>query len=156
MSPVLRDAPIAARLLLGLVFVAHGLNGFLNVVPQDFIPLATSHVPDRALTFVSALVAAGYVFPLVNAIEVVAGALLLSNRFVPMALTVLAPIIVNLVAFYGVLAAVAPGGTVLAAATLGLEVYIAWTYREAFRPLLAARPNGKPSGSQMRAEPRTA
>jgi uncharacterized membrane protein YphA (DoxX/SURF4 family) len=125
---------LGARLLLGLIFVAHGLNGFLKLVPQ-----APTYVPDRALAFVAALVIAGYVFPLVNAVEIVAGALLLSNRYVPLALAALAPIIVNIAAFYGVLAALPPAGSVLAAVMLGLEIYLAWTNREAFAPMLAPR-----------------
>ena len=143
MSTALDRVPIAARLLLGAVFVAHGINGFLNIVPQDLIPLATTQVPERAVTFVAALLATGYVFPLVNAIEIVAGALLLANLFVPIALAALAPIVINMVFFYLVLAYVAPGGIVLALAMLGLEVYVTWTHREAFRPMLAAHTGEK-------------
>jgi uncharacterized membrane protein YphA (DoxX/SURF4 family) len=156
MSTALHRVSIAARLLLGFIFVAHGLNGFLNFWPQDFIPLSTTQVPERAATFVAALIATGYVFPLVNAIEIVGGALLLSNRFVPIALAVLAPIIVNLLAFYGLVVAVAPGGIVLAALTLVLEVYLAWTHREAFRPMLAAHASETPSGGHPHAEPHPA
>jgi len=149
-----RHLPFAAgaRLFMGCIFVAHGLNGFLNFTPQDFVPMRATHVPDWALTFVAALVATRFVFPLVNAIELVAGALLLSNRFVPLALAVLAPIIINMAAFYAVLAAVAPAGAILAIVMLGLDVYLAWTYREAFRPMLAAHSNGKPRGSQPHPE----
>jgi len=138
MSTALQRVPIAARLLLGAVFVAHGLNGFVNLVPQDLIPLAAAHVPERATTFVAALLATGYVFPLVNGIEILAGVLLLANLFVPVALAALAPIVINMVAFYFMLAALAPGGIVLAMGTLALEVYVTWTHREAFRPMLAA------------------
>ncbi len=137
---ILRHAPMAAgpRRLLGLIFVAHGLNGFLNVLPQ-----APTPVPDRALAFVAALVIAGYVFPLVNTVEIIAGTLLLSNRFVPLALAALAPIIVNIAGFYVVLAALPPAGSLLTALMLGLEIYLAWTYREAFRPMLASHTDDK-------------
>ena len=122
-----------ARVLLGLVFIVHGVNGFLGVMPE-----VTAPVPDRALAFAAALVIAG-LFPFINAIEVVAGALLLSNRFVPLALALLAPIVVNILGFYVVLAGLAPMGTALACLTFGLEAYLAWSYRAAFRPMLAAR-----------------
>jgi hypothetical protein len=158
MTTNVRALPIAAaaRVLLGGIVFVHGLNGFLLFLPPDLSPVGATRVPERALTFVAALVATGYVFPLVNAIEMVAGALLLSNRFVPLALTVLAPIIVNMLAFHVVLAAIAPAGTVIAAVMLGLEVYLAWTYGDAFRPMLVARANEKSTGSQLHAEPRTA
>ena len=80
--------------------------------------------------------AAGYFFPLLKGIEVISGVLLLSNRFVPLALTLLAPIIVNIVAFHAVLA---PGGIVLALAILASEIYLAWAYRAAYRPMLRSR-----------------
>jgi hypothetical protein len=152
MATVVRPLPIAtgARALLGAIFLVHGLNGFVNLMPQAATP-----VPDRALAFVAALVITGYVFPLINAIEIAAGVLLLSNRFVPLALTVTAPIVANIMAFYTVLAAFAPAGTLLAAAMLSLEVYLVWTYREAFRPLFAARFDGK-AESQRHIEPRAA
>jgi uncharacterized membrane protein YphA (DoxX/SURF4 family) len=156
MSNIVDRVPIAARLVLGLVFVAHGLNGFVNLVPQDLVPLAAAQVPVRAATFVAALTATGYVFPLVNAVEIVAGILLLSNLFVPFALALLAPIVINVVAFYLVLAAVAPGGLVLAALTLALEGYVAWTHREAFGPMLAAHTSERARRAHPGREPRTA
>jgi hypothetical protein len=55
---------------------------------------------------------------------------------VPLALTILAPVIVNLVAVHLFLA---PEGVVMAVAILALERYLAWAYRAAFRPMLAAR-----------------
>jgi hypothetical protein len=70
--------------------------------------------------------------PMLGAIEVVAGALLIAGRFVPLALTVLAPIIVNIALFH-VLLAPALGIVVF---LLASELYLAWVYRDAFRPLL--------------------
>ena len=121
------------RWLLGILFIAHGLNGFVNYMPQAATP-----IPERALAFVAALTIAGYVFPLVNAIEIAAGVLLLANRFVPLALVALAPIVVNIVAFYVVLGGLAPAGTLLAVLVLGLEGYLVWTHREVFRPMLTS------------------
>jgi hypothetical protein len=79
--------------------------------------------------------AGGYVFPLIKTIEVVAGAALLANRFVPLALTLLAPIIVNIAAFHFLLAPSYAMPVVL----LVLELYLAWRHRAAFLPMLRAR-----------------
>jgi len=85
---------------------------------------------------VSALFASGYFFPLLKGTEIVAGVLLLGNRFVPLALTLLAPVLVNIVAFHAFLAPVGlPIPIVLAAG----ELYLAWSYRDAFAPMLRAR-----------------
>jgi putative oxidoreductase len=128
MTIVATWAPPVARTLLGLVFLVFGLNHFLGFLPQP-------PVPEAALPFLGGLGSAGYVFPLIKALEIAAGIALLSNRFVPLALTVLAPIIVNIVGFHVVLAPSYP----LPLAILGLELYLAWSYRAAFAPMLRAR-----------------
>lgn len=121
--------PAAARVTLGLVFFLFGLNYFVEFLPAPPAP------PEQALAFVGGLMAGGYVFPLVKAIEVVAGAALLANRFVPLALTLLAPIIVNIAAFHFLLAP----SYAMPVALILLEVYLAWTHRAAFLPMLRAR-----------------
>lgn len=112
-----------ARVLLGAVFVVFGLNGFLHFLPQP--------PPPRALGFVGGLASAGYFFPLLKGTEVVAGALLLAG-FVPFALTLLAPIIVNIAAFH---VFVAPGNWPIVGLVLGGEIYLAVVHRAAFAPL---------------------
>lgn len=118
-----------ARILLGLVFSVFGLNGFLQFLP-------TPPVPEAAGAFLGALAATGYMFPLIKATEVIAGLLLLSNRFVPLALLLLAPIIVNIVAFHALLA---PQGLLLPALVLVLELGLAWAHRNVFSHVLRAR-----------------
>jgi len=122
-------APAAARLLQGLVFLVFGANYFLHFIP-------TGQPPERALGFIMGLVGSGYLLPLLKVTEIGAALLLISNRFVPLALAVLAPIVVNVVAFHVVLE---PAGLPLGILVLALEVYLAWTYRDAFRPMLASR-----------------
>ena len=128
MQTVLRKLPAIARILLGTVFFVFGLNGFLQFLPMP--PL-----PDAAGAFLGALVSAQFL-PVVKAIEVIAGAMLLAGRFVPLALLLLAPIVVSIVLFHGVLA---PEGMALPILTVALELYLAWSYRDAFRGVLAAR-----------------
>jgi hypothetical protein len=126
-----RHARTAARTLLGLVFFVFGLDYFLHFFPQP-----TGPMPEGAMAFGGALMKTGYMFPLIKGTEVAVGALLLSNRFVPLALALIAPVIVNIVAFHAFLE---PSGLVIAIAVAALEVYLAWSYRAAFRPMLAAR-----------------
>jgi uncharacterized membrane protein YphA (DoxX/SURF4 family) len=118
----------AARILLGLIFFVFGLNGFLHFIPQPPI----SGPPAE---FFKLLVGSGYLFQLLKSTEVIAGAALLSGRFVPLALTVLAPVVVNIVSFHAFLA---PSGLPLAIVVLALEVFLAWSYRSAFRPMLGS------------------
>src|SRR5580693_1421759 len=135
MNAITRFAPSAARFLLGLVFFVFGLNGFLQSLP-------TPPAPERAMAFMGALAATGYMFPLIKSVEVIAGALLLSNRFVPLALALVAPNVVNIVLFHAVLA---PGGLAVALVLLALELFTAWSYRDAFAPMLRSRTAPKTS-----------
>jgi putative oxidoreductase len=84
---------LIARILLGLVFFVFGLNGFLNFIPQPPLPTGL------AGQFVTVLVQSHYVL-FVSAIQVVGGVLLLVNRYVPLALVLLGPVIVNILLFH--------------------------------------------------------
>ena len=134
-------AKTAVRLLLGAIFTIFGLNGFLHFIPQP--PPA-----GLAAVFVGGLGASGYFFPLLKGTEVLVGLALLGNRFVPLALTVLAPIVVNIVAFHAFLA---PSGIALPLVIVALGLYLAYTERAVFAPLLQARsseavPQSNPRG----------
>ncbi len=117
---------LAARILLGLIFFVFGLNGFLQFLPQP-------PMPEAAGAFAGALAATGYMFPLIKGIEVICGALLLAGQFVPLALVLLAPIIVNIVLFHAVLA---PEGVVMTIVILALELVLARANWSAYAPLL--------------------
>jgi putative oxidoreductase len=134
MTFVSKWAPHAARVLFGLIFLVFGLNFFFGFLPQPPPP------PEPALGFMTGLLASGYVFPLIKGIEIAAGIALLANRFVPLALVLLAPIVVNIVGFH-LLAP--PAG--MAIAILLLELYLAWVHRGAFAPLFRARLTGETS-----------
>ncbi len=117
-----------ARYLAGSIFLVFGLNGFLH-----FIPLPP---PDGlAGQFMGALFASHYL-TLIFGVQVIAAVLLLANRFVPLALAILAPVIVNILAFHVLMA---PSGLPLA-----LFVAVLWTLifvdvRTAFAPLVQPR-----------------
>jgi len=129
MSSISSKLPSIARVILGFAFFVFGLNGFLHFLPQP--PMS-----GPPANFAGALFATGYMFPLLKGTEVVASLLLLSNRYVPLALAMLAPVLVNIVAFHGFLA---PAGLPLPIVLLGLELYLARSYRDAFAPMLHAR-----------------
>jgi len=126
-----RYFPAAARILMGLIFAITGLNGFLNFLPSPKVPM-----PERAAAFIGALMQAGYFMRLVMGTQLIVGILLLLNRFVPLALTLIAPIIVGIITFHIFLL---PSGLPLALAVMVLEIYLACAYRNAFRPMLAIR-----------------
>ncbi|HVU35034.1 MAG TPA: DoxX family protein [Opitutaceae bacterium] len=126
-----RFAPPIVRTLMGLAFVVFGLNGFLNFIPQPSTPLAP-----RAVAFLTALVNTGYMLKLIAVTQLVAGAMLVLNAFVPLALALLAPFLVNSLAFHFCLE---PTGRPMAVVFTLLELYLAWRYRASFRPMLAWR-----------------
>jgi hypothetical protein len=127
---IVRYLPATARVLLGALFLFSGLFGLLMTPPP------TPGLPAGAIAFSAALTKTGYMMQLVSGTEALVGALLLVNRFVPLALALLAPVVVNIVAFHLFLE---PGGLPVAVVVALLETYLAWSYRAAFQPMLAAR-----------------
>ena len=122
----MKIASTIARVLLGLLFATFGLNGFLNFI----------HMPPPtglAGQFFGVLFASHYLVP-IFALQLVAGALLLANRFVPLAL--LAPVIVNILLFHCLMA---PEGLPLACVATLLWAVVFARKRSAFAGLFAAR-----------------
>lgn len=126
-----RFFPAIARVLMGLPLLVFGLNGFLNFIPPPPTPL-----PEGAMAFAGALVNTGYMIQLIGLTHLIVGIFLLTNRFVPLALALFAPFIVNSIAFHIFLEHT---GLVMAGIFLLLELYLAWAYRHAFSPMLSAR-----------------
>ncbi len=118
--------PFAARIILGLIFFVFGLNFFFGFIKQP-------PMPPEAGAFAFAMVNTHYLFQLLKVLEVLCGALLLAGYFVPLALTLLAPIVVNIFFFHAVLA---PAGLPVPIVIVALEIYLAWSYRSVFRALL--------------------
>jgi putative oxidoreductase len=84
---------LIARILLGLVFLVFGLNGFLNFLSMGPMPTGL------AGQFMGALFLSHYYW-VVAALQIVGGLLLLINRFVPLALVLLGPVIVNILCYH--------------------------------------------------------
>jgi hypothetical protein len=122
-----RFFPHIARVLMGLAFLAFGVMGFI-VKPPDDLPPDMKMVND-------ALTKAGYMTVASGTMALV-GLLFLINRFVPLALALIAPILVGILTFH---IATSPGAIVPGAILSVLELYLAWSYRKAFCPMLAAK-----------------
>jgi uncharacterized membrane protein YphA (DoxX/SURF4 family) len=135
----MKSTVLVARILLGLIFVVFGLNGFLHFLPQP-------EMPQPAIAFFGGLAASGFMLPTLFATQVVGGALLLLGM-VPLALVILAPVIVHIVEFHVFLA---PAGLPLAVTVAALALFLAWTHRWAYRPLFTVP--GSASASMGTAE----
>lgn len=126
-----RRLPTIARFLMGLPLIVFGLNGFFNFIPHPSTPL-----PEGAAAFAGALMKSGYMMQLIGATQLIVGVFLVSNRFVPLALVLFAPFIVNSLAFHLVLE---HSGLAMSGIFLALELYLAWNHRQAYRPLFVPR-----------------
>ena len=120
---------LATRLLLGAIFLAFGMDGFLKI-----IPVGPSTSP--AALFLGAIMGTGYLWQVVKVIEIICGLLLLSNRFVPLALVLIAPIILNIT---GYLVILNQSGQPMAVLLLILEIFLAYSYRDSFKSVLQAK-----------------
>jgi putative oxidoreductase len=116
------------RILLGLIFTVFGLNGFLHFLPMP-------PMPQPAIDFFGALAATGYMIRLIFFGQLIGGVLLLTGIAVPLALVILAPIVVNILFFHLFLA---PGGLAIAFVVVAMEVFLAWRYQDAFAPLFSS------------------
>jgi hypothetical protein len=126
-----RHIPTVVRILMGLPLLVFGLNGFFNFIPPPPTPL-----PEGAMAFATALMKTGYMLQLIGATQFIVGLFLLVNRFVPLALVLFAPFIVNSLAFHVFLER---SGLPMAIIFLALELYLAWVYRAAYGPILTAK-----------------
>ncbi len=134
----MKTMTLIARLLLGLMFVVFGLNGFLHFLPMPPPPAGL------AMQYLSALGASHYMVP-VFLLQLIGGVLLLANRFVPIALVLLGPVIVNILLYHILMdpAGIPPG---LIAFTLWMIVFN--SVRSAFAGIVAmntATPDGNPA-----------
>ena len=132
----MKTATIISRVLLGLIFVTFGLNMFLSFIPLPPPP------EGPAREFMTALFVSHYVY-VVGALQVVGGLILLSGRWIPLGLTLLGPVIVNIDCFHVLMA---PAGLPMALVVSVLALFLLWRYREHFAWLVK---NGGPALSQL-------
>jgi len=120
---------LIARLLLGLIFVVFGLNGFLNFLSMGPMPTGL------AGQFVGALFMSHYYW-IVAGLQVIGGLLLLVNRFVPLALVLLGPVIVNIILYHLFLN---PAGVALAILVTILWLIVFYGHRQYFAGIFVQR-----------------
>lgn len=125
----MKKITLVARILLGLVFFGSGVAFFVSTPPPMEGPIAD---------FIKGMMATGYFFKLLKGTEIFCGLLLLIGRFVPLALVILAPIVLNIVLVH---AFMMPDGLPVAAGVAALEIYLAFfskeygpTIKNLFRP----------------------
>jgi len=132
----MKIATIISRVLLGLIFVTFGLNMFLHFIPMPPPP------EGPAREFMTALFMSHYLY-VVGALQVAGGLILLSGRWMPLGLTLLGPVIVNIVCFHVLMA---PAGLPMALVVSFLALFLLWRYREHFAGLVK---NGGPALPQL-------
>lgn len=128
----MRYLVLGARILEGLIFLIFGLNGILHMF----------HTPPPtgdALTWFGIMVAHHWI-NFVAVVQLVGGLLLLVGRFVPLALTLLAPVIVNILLYHALLW---PHGYGFAIAVLVAELFLLAVYWRSFAPLLNPNPEAR-------------
>jgi len=130
----MKFAIIGARVILGLIFVVFGLNGFFH-----FIENPEMNEPMTALMM--ALGGTGYFMVIVKAVEVVSGLMILTGRFLPLGLILLAPVSVHI--FFAHLM-LDQAGLPMAIVIIVLQLFLAFAYRDSYSELL--QPNAKPTG----------
>jgi putative oxidoreductase len=130
-----------SRFLLGFIFLVFGLNGFLHFIPMP----PPSGVAGQ---FLGSMFVTKYLL-FVFAIQLIGGVLLLINRYVPLALTMLAPVIVNILLFHGLMN---PDGLGLALFVAILWAVVFASVRSAFAGIFQAR--GKTKTSEVRRQAR--
>jgi len=121
---------IIARVLLGLMFVVFGLNPFLKFLPMPPLEGVWGQ-------FLGALVVSHYVW-IVGATQVASGALLLIGRYVPLAIALSGPVIVNIIAYH---VTMQHSGAPLAILATICWMILFWWYRASFAPLWVAKPS---------------
>lgn len=126
----MKIATHVARYFLGAVFFVFGLNGFFH-----FIQLPP--MPTEAGEFLGAMVKTGYLMTLVKVTEVVCGALLLAGVYVPLALVMLTPVVVNIFLFHAFLTP--PKDAVGSVIFLAVHLFLVWQYRAHYKSLFVPK-----------------
>ncbi len=124
----MKIAVLISRILLGLVFLVFGLNGFFHFIPMP-------PPPGLAGQYFTVLFVSHY-FVLPFLLQIVGGALLLANRYIPLALLLLGPVLVNILMFHSLMA---PQGLPLALFTTLLWAIVFYGARRAFAGVLVQK-----------------
>ena len=122
---------LISRVLLGLIYLIFGLDHFFQ-----FIPYHPSHT-GAAEAFKSGLVAAGYFYPMLKTIQIIAGLSLLINRYAPFSAVVVFPISLNVLLFHTLLA---PAGWLMGVTLVVPNLLLGYGYRKYYKGMFIAVP----------------
>ena len=130
----MKIAMIIVRTLMGLLFLFASITYFMLVMGMFPPPPMEGAVK----TFNEGLAASGYFFTLLKITEFVCGLLLVTGRFVPLALVILSPIIINIFMVHFFLDRSMPG-PLISTFLVVANIFLAYCYRDAFKPLLTSK-----------------
>ena len=122
----MNKAKLIIRILFGLMLVIFGLNKFLQFMPMP-------PMPEAAGMFMGALVKSGYLMVVVALVEIVAGVLLLINKYQSLALVIVFPVILNAFLFHLFLDLPGIGGAALA---MVMNIFLFFANKESYKSLL--------------------
>ena len=124
----MNKAKLIVRILLGIMLVIFGLNKFLEFMPMP-------PMPEIAGEFMGALVKSGYIMVIVAIVEIVAGVLLLINKYQPLTLVILFPILLNAFLFHLFLDLAGIAGAAMAVA---MNIFLFFVNKESYKELFKA------------------
>ncbi len=122
----MKIAKIVVRILFGLLLLIFGLNGFLQFMPFP-------EMSEQAGKFIGALAETGYIFPIIALLEIIVGVLLLSNKYLALALILIFPIILNAFLFHLFLDIPGIGAALIAIVS---NVFLFFTNKENYKNIL--------------------
>jgi putative oxidoreductase len=125
----MNKAKLIIRILFGLMLVIFGLNKFLQFMPMP-------PMPEAAGEFMGALVKSGYLMIIVAIVEVVAGVLLLVNKYQSLALVIVFPVILNAFLFHLFLDLAGIGGAVIA---MAMNIFLFFANKESYKSLFNSK-----------------
>lgn len=123
----MKIAAIIVRTLMGLLFIFASVAYFTNLVPPP------DNLPERLKTFNDGIAASGYLMALIKGTELICGIALVAGRFVPLALVILSPIIINILFVHLILER---SGLPVAIFLVVANIFLAYYYRDSFKELL--------------------
>jgi putative oxidoreductase len=125
----MNKAKLIIRVLFGLMLVIFGLNKFLQFMPMP-------PMPEAAGEFMGALVKSGYLMIIVAIVEVVAGVLLLVNKYQSLVLVVVFPVILNAFLFHIFLDLAGIGGAAIA---MAMNIFLFFANKESYKSLFNSK-----------------
>jgi hypothetical protein len=115
------------------------LGGIFLVFAADYVFHFMPELPftDAGGRYLEALLATGFMFPLIKSVEVAGALLIIDGRFAPLGLLLVAPVVLNIALYHAVLD---PNGSSVALVLVVAELFLLWRYRAAYQSLFASRP----------------